>query len=115
MFALLEISIPLWGQTLEFKIIKISHKRGNVVLSRRAILEKERENFVPEDEIKEGSIVKGFVKNITDYGAFIDLGNMDGLLHITDMSWSRVTDPNQIIKVGRTIRTQSLKIQLREK
>ena len=97
------------GQTLDFKIIKVNHKRGNVVLSRRVILEKDRANFPESSEVKEGSIVTGFVKNITAYGAFIDLGDRDGLLHITDMSWSRIEHPNQILKVGQKLDLKVLK------
>ena len=97
------------GQTLDFKIIKINHKRGNIVLSRRAILEKERANFPESSEVKEGTVVSGFVKNITAYGAFIDLGDRDGLLHITDMSWSRIEHPNQLLKVGQKLDLKVLK------
>ena len=97
------------GQTLDFKIVKVNHKRGNIVLSRRAILEKERANLPESSEVKVGSIVSGFVKNITAYGAFIDLGDRDGLLHITDMSWSRVEHPNQLLKVGQKLDLKILK------
>ena len=97
------------GQTLDFKIIKMNYKRGNIVLSRRPILEKERTNLPSAVEIKEGSIVKGIVKNITDYGAFIDLGDRDGLLHITDMSWSRVEHPSQLLQVGQELNLKILK------
>lgn len=84
------------GKKYKFKVIKFNKKRGNIVLSRRALLEEERENLRSQtlDAMKEGSIVTGIVKNITDYGAFIDLGGMDGLLHITDMSWVRVKHPS---------------------
>ena len=91
------------GQTLDFKIIKVNNKRGNVVLSRRVVLEKERASLPESAEVKEGSVVTGFVKNITAYGAFIDLGDRDGLLHITDMSWSRIEHPNQLLKVGQKL------------
>ena len=97
------------GQTLDFKIVKVNHKRGNIVLSRRAILEKERADLPENSEVKVGSIVSGFVKNITAYGAFIDLGDRDGLLHITDMSWSRVEHPNQLLKVGEKLDLKILK------
>ena len=100
------------GQTLDFKIIKINHKRGNVVLSRRPIIEKDREKLVPPGDIKEGAVVKGFVKNITDYGAFIDLGDRDGLLHITDMSWSRVEHPGKLLKVGQELDLKVLKFDM---
>ena len=89
------------GQTMDFKIIKMNHKRGNVVLSRRALVEKDRENLSEVKDIKEGAIVPGIVKNITAYGAFIDLGDRDGLLHITDISWSRIEHPNQLLKIGQ--------------
>ena len=97
------------GQTLDFKIIKVNHKRGNIVLSRRLVLEKEREKLPEASEIKEGSVVKGIVKNITDYGAFIDLGNRDGLLHITDMSWSRIEHPSQLLQLGQELDLKILK------
>ena len=92
----------LIGQTLQFKILKLSKKRGNIVLSRRAILEKERESLRSETlkNIEEGSIVKGTVKNITDYGVFIDLGGVDGLLHVTDISWGRITSPRDYFNIG---------------
>ena len=97
------------GQTLDFKIIKVNHKRGNIVLSRKLILEKERENLPGAMEIKEGSIMKGIVKNITEYGAFIDLGDRDGLLHITDMSWSRIEHPSRLLRVGQELDLKILK------
>ncbi|MBC6415404.1 MAG: 30S ribosomal protein S1 [Bdellovibrionales bacterium] len=97
------------GQTLEFKIIKISHKRGNLVLSRRFVLEKDKENLTVIDKVKEGDVVEGIVKNITSYGAFVDLGNRDGLLHITDMSWSRIEHPNEILKLGQKLKLKVLK------
>ena len=92
----------LIGQTLQFKILKLSKKRGNIVLSRRAILEKERESLRSETltKIEEGAIVKGTVKNITDYGVFIDLGGVDGLLHVTDISWGRITSPRDYFNIG---------------
>ena len=97
------------GQTLDFKILKMNQKRGNIVLSRRIILEKERENLPKMIEIKEGSIVKGIIKNITDYGAFIDLGDRDGLLHITDISWSRIEHPSDLLQVGQKLDLKILK------
>ncbi|PWU12785.1 MAG: 30S ribosomal protein S1 [Bdellovibrio sp.] len=99
------------GKKYKFKVIKFNKKRGNIVLSRRALLEEERENLRSQtlDQIKEGSVVKGVVKNITDYGAFIDLGGMDGLLHITDMSWGRVKHPSELINVGDEIQVKVLK------
>ncbi|MCX7978198.1 MAG: S1 RNA-binding domain-containing protein [Bdellovibrionaceae bacterium] len=93
------------GKKFKFKVIKFNKKRGNIVLSRRALLEAERENLKTAtlDAMKEGSVVTGVVKNITDYGAFIDLGGMDGLLHITDMSWGRIKHPSEILNVGDEI------------
>ena len=83
--------------TQDFKVIKLDYKRNNVVLSRKAVLEKNNSEVKVEllKNLDEGQIVKGVVKNITDYGAFVDLGGLDGLLHITDISWSRVTDPSK--------------------
>ncbi len=99
------------GKSMEFKVIKFNKKRGNIVLSRRAILAEERGKLRDETlgQISEGMIVKGIVKNITDYGAFIDLGGVDGLLHITDMSWGRVKHPSNIIGVGDEIDVKILK------
>ncbi len=99
------------GKKFKFKVIKFNKKRGNIVLSRRALLEEERETLKTQilDNIKEGQVVKGLVKNITDYGAFIDLGGMDGLLHITDMSWGRVKHPGEMLKVGDEISVRVLK------
>ena len=99
------------GKTMEFKVIKFNKKRGNIVLSRRAILQEERGKLRDEtlEQISEGMIVKGIVKNITDYGAFIDLGGVDGLLHITDMSWGRVKHPSNLLAVGDEIDVKILK------
>ncbi len=99
------------GKTMNFKVIKFNKKRGNIVLSRRAILQEERDKLRGETlgQINEGMIVKGIVKNITDYGAFIDLGGVDGLLHITDMSWGRVKHPGNILNVGDEIEVKILK------
>lgn len=99
------------GKKYKFKVIKFNKKRGNIVLSRRALLEEERESLRTQtlDAMKEGSIVIGIVKNITDYGAFIDLGGMDGLLHITDMSWGRVKHPSEILNIADEIKVQVLK------
>jgi len=89
----------------EFKVIKLDYKRNNVVLSRKAVLEKNNSEVKVEllKNLEEGQIVTGSVKNITDYGAFIDLGGLDGLLHITDISWSRVTNPSEHLKIGEEI------------
>jgi len=99
------------GKELEFKIIKLDQKRNNIVLSRRAVLESE--GSVEREELlgtlEEGKIVKGVVKNLTDYGAFVDLGGIDGLLHITDMSWKRVKHPNEVVNIGDEISVVVLK------
>ncbi len=99
------------GKRMEFKVIKVDVKRGNIVLSRRAILQEERGKLRSEilSQIQEGMIVKGIVKNITDYGAFIDLGGIDGLLHITDMSWGRVKHPSNLLAIGDEIEVKILK------
>ena len=98
------------GQTYDFKVIKVSQKRGNIVLSRRVVLEKERGNLPTSKDIQVGSVVKGLVKNITEYGAFIDLGETDGLLHITDISWSRLKHPSDILKLNQEVEVKVLKI-----
>ncbi|HYS44607.1 MAG TPA: 30S ribosomal protein S1, partial [Geobacteraceae bacterium] len=99
------------GQTGKFKILKMNRKRGNVVLSRRVLLEEDRESMKKETlaNLAEGQVLEGYVKNITDYGAFVDLGGLDGLLHITDMSWGRLSHPSEIIKVGDKINVMVLK------
>ena len=104
----------LVGQTFEFKILKYNRKRSNIVLSRRAILEKERESkrAATLASIHEGQVVEGIVKNITDYGVFIDLGGVDGLLHITDISWGRVKHPSELFAVGDSIRVKVLSFDL---
>ncbi len=102
---------PYEGKTLEFKVIKLDRKRNNVVVSRRAVLEasagEEREKLL--ENLKEGTIVKGIVKNITDYGAFVDLGGIDGLLHITDLAWRRVRHPSEVLAVGDELEAKVLK------
>ena len=101
----------LEGKELEFKVIKIDIKRNNVVVSRRAVVESEysaeREELI--EALKEGAVVKGIVKNLTDYGAFLDLGGVDGLLHITDMAWKRVKHPSEIVGIGDEIEVRVLK------
>ena len=99
------------GKKMTFKVIKFNKKRGNIVLSRRSILEAQRENLKSEvlGQIESNSIVKGIVKNITDYGAFVDLGGLDGLLHITDMSWGRVKHPTDILTEGQELELKVLK------
>jgi small subunit ribosomal protein S1 len=102
---------PYEGKTMEFKVIKLDRKRNNVVLSRRAVIEasmgEERAKLL--ETLKEGSIVTGVVKNITEYGAFVDLGGIDGLLHITDMAWRRVRHPNEVVQVGQEVTAKVLK------
>jgi len=99
------------GQSFKFKVIKFNKKRGNIVLSRRVLLEKERAALKEStlERLKEGQIVEGIVKNLTEYGAFIDLGGIDGLLHITDMSWGRVSHPSELFQVGDHVRVKVLK------
>jgi small subunit ribosomal protein S1 len=99
------------GQAFKFKVIKFNKKRGNIVLSRRVLLEKERAALKEStlERLKEGQIVEGIVKNLTEYGAFIDLGGIDGLLHITDMSWGRVNHPSELFQVGDHVRVKVLK------
>ncbi|WP_189418390.1 30S ribosomal protein S1 [Cellvibrio zantedeschiae] len=101
----------LEGKELEFKVIKLDQKRNNVVVSRRAVLE--QTNSAERDELlatlQEGQAVKGIVKNLTDYGAFVDLGGVDGLLHITDMAWKRIKHPGEIVEVGQEIDVKVLK------
>jgi small subunit ribosomal protein S1 len=99
------------GEKHKFKVIKFNKKRGNIVLSRRVLLEKEREEMKKETlkRLKEGTVLTGVVKNLTDYGAFIDLGGIDGLLHITDMSWGRINHPSEALNVGDEIRVVVLK------
>ena len=101
----------LEGKPLEFKVIKLDQKRNNVVVSRRAVVEQEysAERSALLDNLKEGDVVKGVVKNLTDYGAFVDLGGIDGLLHITDMAWKRVKHPSEVVKVGDEIDVRILK------
>ncbi len=102
---------PYEGKTMEFKVIKLDRKRNNVVMSRRAVLEatadKDREKLL--ENLKEGTVVKGIVKNITDYGAFVDLGGIDGLLHITDLAWRRVRHPSEVLNVGDEVTAKILK------
>ncbi|HZF26455.1 MAG TPA: 30S ribosomal protein S1 [Steroidobacteraceae bacterium] len=101
----------LEGKALEFKVIKLDQKRNNVVVSRRAVVEQEysAERNALLDNLQEGAVVKGVVKNLTDYGAFVDLGGIDGLLHITDMAWKRVKHPSEVVKVSDEIEVRILK------
>jgi len=102
---------PYEGKQLEFKVIKLDRKRNNVVVSRRAVLEasqgEERQKLL--ESLQEGAVVKGVVKNITDYGAFVDLGGIDGLLHITDLAWRRVKHPTEVVNVGDEVTAKVLK------
>ncbi len=101
----------LIGQTYKFKVIKFNKKRGNIVLSRRVLLERERDEMKAKtlETLTEGMTVKGTIKNITEYGAFVDLGGIDGLLHITDMSWGRVNHPSEVFQVGDEVQVKVLK------
>ena len=102
---------PYEGKTLEFKVIKLDRRRNNVVVSRRAVLEvtlgEERDKLL--ENLSEGAVVKGIVKNITDYGAFVDLGGIDGLLHITDLAWKRVKHPSEVVNIGDEVEAKVLK------
>ncbi|HTK36029.1 MAG TPA: 30S ribosomal protein S1 [Caulobacteraceae bacterium] len=103
---------PLMGKEQPFAILKMDRPRGNIVVSRRAILEEARAEQRTElvSQLAEGEVREGVVKNITDYGAFVDLGGIDGLLHVTDMSWKRVSHPSQVLAVGDTVKVQIVKI-----
>jgi small subunit ribosomal protein S1 len=102
---------PFEGKEYEFKVIKLDRKRNNVVVSRRAVLEasmgEERQKLL--ENLQEGTVIKGIVKNITDYGAFVDLGGIDGLLHITDLAWRRVRHPSEVLNVGDEVTAKVLK------
>ncbi|MCL6618919.1 MAG: 30S ribosomal protein S1 [Thermomonas hydrothermalis] len=101
----------LEGKELEFKLIKLDRKRNNVVVSRRAVVESEysEEREALQEKLVEGAVLKGVVKNLTDYGAFVDLGGIDGLLHITDMAWKRVRHPSEVVEVGQELEVRVLK------
>jgi small subunit ribosomal protein S1 len=103
---------PLMNIMQPFAILKMDRQRGNIVVSRRAVLEESRASERAEivGQLKEGEVREGVVKNITDYGAFVDLGGIDGLLHVTDMSWKRVNHPSQVLNVGDTVKVQIVKI-----
>ena len=102
---------PLMGTPQPFQILKMDRARGNIVVSRRAVLEESREEARTDllDGLSEGQVLKGVVKNITDYGAFIDLGGIDGLLHVTDISWKRINHPSEVLNVGDTIDVQVIR------
>jgi len=107
----------LEGKYEDFKVIKLDKEKNNVVLSRKAVLEEvnseEKEKLFAS--LEEGQVIEGVVKNLTDYGAFIDLGGVDGLLHITDISWSRINHPSEILKIGETIKVKVIKFEKEEK
>ncbi|MBF9043506.1 30S ribosomal protein S1 [Rhodobacterales bacterium HKCCE4037] len=103
---------PLMGLKQPFQILKMDRRRGNIVVSRRAILEESRAEQRAEviGKLNEGDVVDGVVKNITEYGAFVDLGGVDGLLHVTDMAWRRVNDPKDVLTIGETVKVQVIKV-----
>jgi len=105
---------PLMGTPQPFQILKMDRNRGNIVVSRRAVLEEARAEARQEliANLKEGQVLKGVVKNITDYGAFVDLGGVDGLLHVTDMAWRRVNHPSEAVNIGETVRVQVIRLNL---
>ena len=103
---------PLMGSPQPFQILKMDRRRGNIVVSRRAVLEETRAEARSEllDRLSEGQVLDGVVKNITDYGAFVDLGGIDGLLHVTDMAWRRVGHPSEVLNIGQTVKVQVIKL-----
>jgi small subunit ribosomal protein S1 len=105
---------PLMGQTLQFQVLKMDRRRGNIVVSRRSVLEESRAASRTElvANLKEGQVLEGVVKNITDYGAFVDLGGIDGLLHVTDIAWRRVIHPTEVLAVGQTVKVQVIRVNL---
>src|SRR5580693_1379131 len=102
---------PLLGSPQPFQILKMDRSRGNIVVSRRAVLEESRAEARSElvSNLKEGQELQGVVKNITDYGAFIDLGGVDGLLHVTDISWKRINHPSEVLSVGQTVNVKIIR------
>ena len=102
---------PLLNKDEPFQILKMDRRRGNIVVSRRAVLEESRAEQRNEllATLSEGQILSGVVKNITDYGAFVDLGGLDGLLHVTDISWRRVNHPTEVLSVGQTVKVQVIR------
>ncbi len=103
---------PLMNNPQPFQILKMDRRRGNIVVSRRAILEESRAEQRSEivQNLEEGQVVEGVVKNVTDYGAFVDLGGIDGLLHVTDMAWRRVNHPSEILQIGQTVKVQIIRV-----
>jgi len=102
------------GQPLQFQILKMDRRRGNIVVSRRSVLEESRAASRADlvANLKEGQVLEGVVKNITDYGAFVDLGGIDGLLHVTDIAWRRVNHPTEVLSVGQTVKVQVIRVNL---
>ncbi|MBX3455985.1 30S ribosomal protein S1 [Ferrovibrio sp.] len=103
---------PLMNQPMQFQILKMDRRRGNIVVSRRAVLEESRAEARSElvSNLREGQILDGVVKNITDYGAFVDLGGVDGLLHVTDIAWRRVNHPSEVLNIGQTVKVQVIRV-----
>ena len=103
---------PLMGQPQPFEILKMDRRRGNIVVSRRTVLEETRAEARSElvASLEEGQVIDGVVKNITEYGAFVDLGGIDGLLHVTDMAWRRVNHPSEVVTIGQTVKVKIIKI-----
>src|SRR5690606_30135920 len=103
---------PLMGLKQPFQILKMDRRRGNIVVSRRAILEESRAEQRAEviGKLAEGQVLDGVVKNITEYGAFVDLGGVDGLLHVTDMAWRRINHPSEVLSIGQSLKVQVIKI-----
>ena len=103
---------PLMGTPQPFQILKMDRRRGNIVVSRRAVLEETRAEARSEllEKLSEGQVLEGVVKNITDYGAFVDLGGIDGLLHVTDMAWRRIGHPTEVLNIGQTVKVQVIKV-----
>ena len=102
---------PLMHTPQPFQILKMDRRRGNIVVSRRAVLEETRAEQRTElvASLEEGQVIDGVVKNITDYGAFVDLGGIDGLLHVTDIAWRRVNHPSEVLNVGETVKVQVIR------
>ena len=103
---------PLMGTPQPFQILKMDRRRGNIVVSRRAVLEETRAEARSEllEKLSEGQVLEGVVKNVTDYGAFVDLGGIDGLLHVTDMAWRRIGHPTEVLSIGQTVKVQVIKV-----
>ena len=103
---------PLMGVSQPFQILKMDRRRGNIVVSRRTVLEESRAEQRSElvANLEEGQVIDGVVKNITEYGAFVDLGGIDGLLHVTDMAWRRVNHPSEVVNIGQTVKVKIIKI-----